>query len=323
MSDKPPVRTIFLCSGRLGIPIIDALRQDSRIQLLGIYSQVDKPVGRKKVIAPTVFTQHCLQQGLSVERVSSVNNPAFLEYLRTLDLDLLIVVSFGQLLKEEILSLPEFGCLNVHASLLPKYRGASPIASAILQGETETGVTFMKMDKGLDTGPIYQAFSLPIGPMENCGQLEWRLGNLAAAHLPTICWQVCRENLQFQPQKPTSAAIVRKISKTDGAIHWDKSASMIAKMVRAYTPWPKAYSFLPTSRGVKRIQITQAVAVGGNFGENTIPGQILPMQDVLGVACGSGCLKILRIVPEGRKEMNSADFLRGNPVTYGTVLSSE
>ncbi len=323
MLDNPPVRTIFLCSGRLGIPIIDALRQDPRIQLLEIGSQKDKPVGRKKTISPTIFARHCLRQNLPVERVGSVNEPSFLAHLHSLELDLLIVVSFGQLLKEPILALPKFGCLNVHASLLPKYRGASPIASAILQGEKESGITFMKMDKGLDTGPVYRSLPLRIGPLENCGQLEERLGNLAAAHLPSLCWQICRQGLQPEPQKTSADAIVRKISKSDGAIHWEKSAKLIAKMVRAYTPWPKAYSFLPTSRGVKRIQIIQAVAVEGNFGENTVPGQILPMREVLGVACGSGCLKILRLVPEGRTEMNSADFLRGNPVTYGTVLSPE
>ena len=187
MSDGSPVRTYFLGSGRLGIPMVDALLLDPRISLLGIGSQCDKPYGRKKVITPTQLCQHVMNRGLDVDRVSSVNSDDFLAKLRSLNLDLLVVVAFGQLLRPTLLGLPEFGCLNVHASLLPKYRGACPIASALLNGDTETGVCFMKMDKGLDTGPVYSLLRTRIDPLENAGQLEERLGRLAKPKKSGMC----------------------------------------------------------------------------------------------------------------------------------------
>jgi len=324
MSDGSPVRTYFLGSGRLGIPMVDALLLDPRISLLGIGSQCDKPYGRKKVITPTQLCQHVINRGLDVDRVSSVNSDDFLAKLRSLNLDLLVVVAFGQLLRPTLLGLPEFGCLNVHASLLPKYRGACPIASALLNGDTETGVCFMKMDKGLDTGPVYSLLRTRIDPLENAGQLEERLGRLAAEKIGDVCYQICRQKSQPVPQAASNESKVGKVCKDDGAVDWGKSALHISRMVRAYTPWPRVHTVIMTQRGEKKIQIVDAVPIDGNFGEQVLPGQILPMRrDILAVACGEGFLKILRLIPEGRKEMGADEFLRGNPIQPGIVLKGE
>jgi methionyl-tRNA formyltransferase len=324
MSDGNSVRTYFLGSGKLGIPILDAMLSDPRISLLGIGSQCDKPFGRRKVITPTALCQHTLDKGFEVDRVQSVNSEGFLSKLRALNLDLLIVVSFGQLLRPALLELPRFGCLNVHASLLPKYRGACPIASALLNGDEETGVCFMKMDKGLDTGPVYATLKTRIAPLENAGQLEERLGKLAAEKMADVCYQVCRLGIKAKTQKNTEESKVGKVCKSDGAVDWRQSALHVSRMVRAYTPWPRAHTVLTTQRGDKKIQITDAVPIEGNFGENVLPGQILPMRrDILAVACGEGFLKIMRLIPEGRKEMGADEFLRGNPIRPGTVLKGE
>ncbi len=324
MSDGKPVRTYFLGSGRLGIPVVDALLQDSRISLLGIGSQCDKPYGRRKIITPTQFCQHVLNRGLEVDRVPSVSSEEFLAKMRSLELDLLIVVAFGQLLRPALLGLPKFGCLNVHASLLPKYRGACPIASALLNGDSETGVCFMKMDKGLDTGPVYSMLKTRIDPLENAGQLEERLGRLAAEKIGDVCYQICRQGVQPEPQPAGFESKVGKVCKDDGAVDWGQSALRISRMVRAYTPWPRVHTVIITQRGEKKIQIVDAVPIDGNFGEQVLPGQILPMRrDILAVACGEGFLKILRLIPEGRKEMGADEFLRGNPIQPGIVLKGE
>ena len=180
-TSKSKVRVYFLSSGNLGVSILDSLQNDPTVELVGLGSQPDRPVGRKHVLTPTAFAQHALELGYQVDRIQSVNKPEFLEKLRDLGIEILLVVAFGQLLKRDLLALPPYGCLNVHASLLPTYRGACPINAAILNGDTKTGVTFMRMDAGLDTGPIYESVSLAINDTETTEQLEARLGRLAAA----------------------------------------------------------------------------------------------------------------------------------------------
>lgn len=322
MIESGPVRTYFLGSGRLGIPVLSALASDSRIELLGVGSQCDKPYGRRKVVTPTQLCRHALEAGFTVDRVDSVNSKAFLSRLSALDLDLLLVVSFGQILRQELLQLPRFGCLNVHASLLPKYRGAAPIAEALLNGDEETGVCFMKMDKGLDTGPVYETMYSKIDPLENAGQLEDRLGGLAAERVAELCYRICRQGLEARPQPAHLESKAGKVSKEDGQLDWELSAQRIARMIRAYNPWPRVHTIVGTQRGEKRIQIVEAVPIEGNFGDSVVPGQILPMRrDIFAVACGEGFLKILRLIPEGRKEMAADEFLRGNPLLPNGILS--
>lgn len=314
------VRIYYLSSGIIGAPILEALRRDSRIEVVGIGSQPDRPAGRRQQLSPTAFARYALDAGCAVERITSVNSPEFLAQMRELKVEILVVVAFGQLLRQDILELPPFGCLNVHASLLPKYRGASPIAAAILNGDERSGVTFMRMEAGLDTGPIYSSLELEIGADETAGELELRLGELAASGIGDVLWAVCRQGLQSVPQPAGITDKVRKISKNDGAVDWSKSAERIRNMVRAYTPWPKAYTYVPVQGKLRRIQITSATAVCDGPQAGQI-GQVLPdLSDELRIACGSGVLHIHRLIPEGRKEMSAADFLRGNPVMPGSIL---
>ena len=313
------IRVYYLSSGNLGIAILDALRQDEGIQLVGLGSQPDRPVGRKHLLSPTPFARHALEAGLEVDRVPSVNRPEFLEKLRDLGTEILLVVAFGQLLKQELLSLPPFGCLNVHASLLPRYRGACPINAAILHGDARTGVSFMRMERGLDTGPVYDKVELSIQETETTEELEARLGHLAASHIGSVLRRITREGLQPTPQPPTDEPNVRKIVKEDGAIPWTCSARHIFNMVRAYQPWPRAYTCVPVQGELRRIQITEATYSSGTpAGE---AGQVLPESGkALVIACGSGTLHIHRLIPDGKKEMCAADFLRGNPVMPGSIL---
>ncbi|MFA6815584.1 MAG: methionyl-tRNA formyltransferase [Lentisphaeria bacterium] len=323
MKDSAAVKVYFLGSGKLGIPVIDALLDDPRIEIMGVGSQPDQPVGRKLVITPTVFASHVLSKGLHVDRINSVNDECFYTKLTTLNVELLIVVAFGQLLKEKLLTLPQFGCLNVHASILPHFRGACPISSVILNNDDRTGVTFMRMDKGLDTGPIYQTLTTPVKTDENSGQLEARLARLAARKISDIVWQIARENLEARPQPYTDEPAVHKIRKKAGAVNWNYSASHIANMVRAYTPWPKVYATFPGKKGkLRRIQITEAHVIDETL-PDTLPGQVLqPLRNGIAIACSLGILKIIKLIPEGKSEMNADDYLRGHALPMGTILSS-
>ena len=315
-----PVRVYYLSSGLIGAPILDALRSDGRISLTGVGSQPDRPVGRKQVLTPTAFARFALEQGCEVERIRSVNTPEFHERLASSGTEVLLVVSFGQLLKAKLLELPPCGCVNIHASLLPRYRGACPINAAILNGDTQTGVSFMRMDVGLDTGPVYRTYTEPILPDDTTNVLEARLGRLSALHVGEMLWAIAREGLAGTPQPPTTAPNVRKITKDDGAVNWSQSARQISNMIRAYIPWPRAHTYVPVQGQLRRIQLLEA------FAEDAAPsagqaGTVLPgASDELCVLCGSGILHIHRLIPEGRKEMSAADFLRGNPVLPGSVL---
>jgi len=320
MNSNEPVRIYFLGSGKLGLPVLDALLADrQRLELCGVGSQLDKPVGRKQIITPTALASHALSLGLSVDRLKSVNDEAFLEKLREMRVEIVLVVAFGQLLKAPLLALPSCGCLNVHASLLPRYRGACPINSAILNGDAETGVAFMQMDKGLDTGAVYQTVKLPILPDDNTETLEARLSVLAAQHIGDVCWKIAREGLQAVPQPTASMPSVKKICKGDACVDWHFDAEKLSRMVRAYIPWPHLRTLVPDTDGkLKQLQILQAEVVEGD--DAARPGQVLEAKKALSVECGSHALRITRVIPEGKKEMDAAAFLRGNPLPLGTIL---
>lgn len=313
------VRVYYLSSGKLGTHILDALLQNDAIELVGIGSQPDRLAGRKHELKPTEFTRHALAKGCEVDRIKSVNTPEFLDKLRSLGTEILLVVAFGQLLKSDLLSLPTYGCVNVHASLLPKYRGACPIAAAILNGDEKTGVTFMRMDAGLDTGPVYETVFLDISATETAEQLEERLGKLASEHIGGVLWKIAREGMEPTPQPPATAPNVHKIAKTDGAISWTRSAKQIYNMIRAYQPWPGSYTSVQTKGQWRRIQITKATYSAAPTDKE--PGQIISTDGkTLAVACGSGTLFIHSLFPEGKKEMTVESFLSGNPVLPGSMM---
>jgi methionyl-tRNA formyltransferase len=320
MPENTPVRLYYLASGKLGIPIFDALRTHPKVSLLGVGSQPDRAAGRKQLLLATPVASHAEAQGFKVDRIASVNTPDFLDQLRRLDIELLVVASFGQLLKPELLSIPRVDCLNVHASLLPRFRGASPINMAILRGDDKTGVSFMRMEAGLDTGPVFCQYEIPIPEHENADNLEQRLGQLAADHIGDVIWRIAREGLQPTPQLDAAATYARKIKKHDGAIRWDLPAGQILRMILAYSPWPRVAAVVPAGKGPKRIQITDADVVDG-VTPVTRPGTVLAQgRDGLLVACGQNALRIQRLIPEGRAEMKADDFLRGNPIPNGTIL---
>ncbi len=312
-------------SGELGVPSLKRLGAASGISLVGAVTQPDRPQGRHRHLAPTPLGKAALELGLPVWKPDNVNTPESLEWLRGLNLDLLVVASYGQLLREPLLNLPRFGCLNLHASLLPKYRGAAPVQAAILAGDGETGVSFMKLDKGLDTGPVYEMVRMPLAGTETGAGLEEALAELAAGDVCACIHRICCEGLAPQPQQATGISLTRKLKKEHGRIDWRQSSPELLRHVRAYHPWPGSWFDLPTAHGPRRMLVTAAEAFQGEMPGSTAPGEVV-QADAHGwaVACGCGSgLRLVRVVPGGQREMDSAEFLRGCPVPVGIRLDGE
>ena len=297
-------------AGEIAVPVLRELSAAEEIQLCGIVTQPDRPAGRKNHLAATPLGAFADASGLTAERVSDVNAPEFIAKLLSISPDLVLVVSFGQLLKPELLALPRCGCLNLHASLLPRYRGASPIVQSLLNRDAETGVDLMRMEAGLDTGAVYRTWKYPLNGSEYADKLEIALGELAAANLVPALQEVVSSRLVPVPQDEEAATFCRKIKKRDGDIDWNAPAERIEAMVRAYRPWPGAVMKLISSRGEQTATILKAKTMAGPT--EGPPGRVLDVGNRrLIVSCGSGALEIEQLQPSGGKAMTAAAFLNG------------
>jgi len=323
MNQPPRVRVYYLASGALGIPALDVLAKSEKLELCGVGTQPDRPAGRRRQLQPTSVGAHADALGIPCQRVPNVNDEAFLNGLADLRPDVVVVASFGQLLKARLIDLAPHGCLNLHASLLPRHRGASPLQAAILAGDAETGISFMRIDAGLDTGPVYDQARTPIQPAETAGELETRLAELGAAQLVQVLGKIVTGELTAEAQPTEGITVARKIHKRDGRIDWSLSAMEIARRIRAYNPWPRADTTLPASRrGACRLQITAAEPTEPELPGT--PGTVLTVtKNEWVVACGAAALRILRVVPEGKAEMSAADFLRGARIAPGARLGQD
>lgn len=305
-------------------------------EVAGVVSQPDKAKGRKKELQPTEVKAAALTHGLTVYQPQKVRDPAFIKTLADLKPDVIVVAAFGQIIPGEILKMPRYGCLNVHASLLPKYRGAAPIQWAILDGEKETGVTIMKMGEGLDTGDMLMQESIEIAPDETGGSLFDKLSRLGGELLCETL-ELAEEGALVPEQQPETSPTeyARMITKADGRIDWQKEADVIERYVRGLNPWPSAY----TRFGGKMLKIWKASAAAdlcafesGQVKETAagpVPGEVLSFRcgesgslkgKAIPVACGRGTLLIEELQLEGKKKMSAEEFLRGRQVPAGTIL---
>ena len=324
MENQQRINIYFLGSGAIGIPALDTLMLARDIELTGVASQPDKPAGRRREPAATPLANFAQQRGLDVAKPETVNSSAFLDELRNLKPDIIVVVAFGQILKQEILELPPYGCLNVHASLLPKHRGASPITSTILAGDSYSGITFMRMAAGVDTGPVYDQFQTKLTNEETTGELETRLGYLAGGHITDCVRGIHRGKLKPQPQDEAAASCTEKLKKKDAEIDWSESAHLIERKIRAFYPHPKAFTRVLSGKKSVRLQITNACVRHSQPNGAEEPATILKAdnQELL-VQCGQGILEILQVVPEGKREMDAVEFLRGTSLQPGSKLGEE
>ena len=313
-------RIVFMGAGIFAVPILEALANSHDLTLAVAVTQPDRAAGRKRMLTPTPLGRYADAAGIPCERVQSVNTLEFLEHVAALEPDMIVVVSFGQILREPVLNLPALGCLNVHASLLPKYRGASPITTCVLNGDEVTGVTFMRMERGLDTGPIYEMHRMPVNPEMTSGELERELSVMAGMRICACIGRIARGEIQPRPQPEEGVSLAVKIRKSDGFVLWNEDAAVLERKVRAYHNWPSMAFRVPIRGRVISVKITKASATSFKA-PGAVPGKITAFADNrIMVSCGYGSLLLDRIVPEGKKEMSVADFLNGAHLSPGDLL---
>jgi len=297
------------------VPSLDALVESGRYRPLLVVSQPDRPRGRGQAVDPTPVRARALNLGIPTLTMTKETYAEGVEAVRAARPDAIIVVAFGLILRRDLLDMPEFGCINVHASLLPRHRGVSPIQAAILAGDEVTGCTTMRIDEGVDTGNILLRAETPIAPDDTAGTLTARLAGLGAGLLLRTLDGVFDGSVHEVVQDNALATVTKKIRKHHGLIDWTRSAVELERRVRAMTPWPSAYSFLNGRR-----LLIDAVAVAPQA-TNAAPGTVVSLEPLV-VACGEGALDIRMLRPEGRRSMPPRAFRAGNPLEMGEVFST-
>jgi methionyl-tRNA formyltransferase len=312
-----PLRVLFMGTAELSCDSLRGLLESPGFQVVAAVTQPDRPKGRDLKLQPSPVKVLGLRAKLPVLQPERARSEEFLEELRALQPDLIVVAAYGQILPVSILELPRFGCLNVHTSLLPGYRGAAPIQWAILNGDTETGVTIMKMDVGLDTGAIVTQATTPIHPEDNAETLHDRLARMGAELLLRTIPDYVAGKLPPRPQPTEGVSYAPKIQKQDGHIDWNQPARAIWNRVRGLAPWPGAFSYLPGQPQPHLLKIWQAEAV-----ERAGPSSEVLQADKAGivVGCGREALRILMLQREGGRRLQAHEFLAGHPLLPGQRL---
>ena len=302
-----PLRLVFMGTPELAAVCLDALLRAPAIQVAGVVTQPDRPKGRDLKLTPPPVKELALRHQLPILQPTKARDEQFFPQLAAWQPELIAVAAFGQILPQPILDLPKFGCLNIHTSLLPKYRGAAPIQTAILNGDTETGVTIMRMDIGLDTGAIVSVERTPIDAADNAQTLHDRLAKLGAALLVKTIPDYVAGRITPLPQPAESASHCAKIKKQDGAIDWKLPSQTLWNRVRAFTPWPGAFTHFTTQAKPFLLKIWEAEPAAGAG----LPGEILKAdKHGIVVACGSGAVCITELQKPGAKRMAAGDFVR-------------
>jgi len=314
-----PLRIIFFGTAELACPSLSALAQTRAIEVAAVVTQPDRPQGRKLNLQPSSVKILATQKKLPALQPERARDEGFLQELAQLRPDLIVVAAYGQILPRQILELPRFGCLNVHASLLPKYRGAAPIQWAILNDERETGVTIMKMDEGLDTGDILSQQSTPIAADDDAQTLHHQLGAIGADLLVKTIPDFVADKLVARKQPDEGASYARKLTKEDGRLDWTLPARALWNRVRAFVPWPGAYAFVPAEPKPQLLKIWHAEVAEQSSGA---PAEILDVgKNGIVVACGQQSLRILVLQREGGKRLDAAEFVAGRPLRPGQRLN--
>ncbi len=313
-SCSSPLRLVFAGTPDFAAAALRALTQSPH-EIVGVYTQPDRPAGRGRKLTPGPVKQVALEHGFPVLQPESLKTPQALEQLRALDADVMVVAAYGLILPPEVLSLPRCGCLNIHASLLPRWRGAAPIQRAILAGDKETGITIMQMDRGLDTGPMLLKLTCPIVNDDTAASLHDRLAHLGAEAIVAALDQL--SELTPVPQDETEASYAAKLTKQEAIIDWQHPAEVLDRQIRAFNPWPVAQT------SVKGQTLRIWAAQPRSDDNQASPGTVIQCdKQGIDVSCGRGVLRLTQLQPAGSKSMDVAAFLNGRPdwLTPGTQL---
>jgi len=311
------MRVVFFGSASIGFPLLEALLVSPDDDVVAVVTQPDRPVGRKLKLTACPVKEVALEKGLNVLCPEKVGSAESVEALQELNADLFVVVAYGQYIPSAVLELPPNGLINLHPSLLPKYRGASPIQWALANGDDLTGVTILYVSKKMDSGDIILQREVPICPEDNAATLEPVLAQAGAELLMKAVEQIRSGTVTAQPQNDAEATEVCKLTKEDGRINWNLSAVVLNNRIRAFISWPGCFCNVPVRSDMQRLKVLAARVEEGN-GK---PGEVLESEgEGPLVATGNGALRLLSVQPAGKKVMDGPAYLRGYPLEPGTCL---
>lgn len=309
-----PWRVVFMGTAELACASLEALTRREGFEVVGVVTQPDKPQGRSMQPQPPPVKATATALGLPVFQPLKLRLETAVQTVAQWRPEVIVVAAYGQILPPSVLALPRFGCVNVHASLLPRYRGAAPIQWAIINGDPQTGVTIMRMDEGLDTGAILTQRAIPIGPEDNAQTLHDRLARLGAQVLVETLPEYVAGRIQPRDQPSEGMVYARKITKEDGRLDWTMAAGQLGLRIRAFTPWPSAYTLVPALPKPYLLKIWEVEEVAGNGPPGTI---LTGGEHDLIVACGTNALRVLSLQKEGKKRMSVREFLAGHELGPG------
>jgi methionyl-tRNA formyltransferase len=308
-------KLIFMGTPQFAVPTLQALIEKGH-EILAVVTQPDRPKGRGRKLIPSPVKELAAAHQIKVLQPQNVSDEHFCDQIRQMEPDTAIVVAFGQILKKNLLTIPGWGVINIHASLLPKYRGAAPIPWAILNDESKTGLTVMRMDEGLDTGPILFQKEVPILEDETAGQLHDRLSELAGKLIVEALTHMAKTHVKEIPQDESLASYASKIEKRDSLVDWKQPAMKISCLIRALDPRPGAYTLLEG----KQVKLFSATVVDRS-GLDGVPGRVVKnTREAIHVGTGQGIIGIREIQYPGKRRLSIPDFLRGFPLPEGTLL---
>lgn len=318
------MRILFMGTPEFAVPSLEALAKSGH-EIIGVVTQPDRPKGRGQKLTPSPVKVVALDAGVIVYQPEKIKTPEFVEQLKSLSPDLIVVVAFGQLLSKEILEIPKYGCINVHASLLPQYRGAAPIHWAVINGETETGITIMQMDEGLDSGDSIISGAIPIEPEDTTGIIHDRLTQLGAQLLVKAVGMISNGTAVKTPQNHEKATYAPLLTKATEKIDWSQAPREVCNLVRGLNPWPGAYTTLGDK--VLKIWLAQLCDVSAIAGlppaiSDTAAGEVVGRVPGAGfaVAAGGGYVVVTDVQLQGSKKLKAEEFMRGHNINKGIRL---
>lgn len=311
------MRIVFMGTPDFAVGSLQALCESGKHEILAVVTQPDRPKGRGNKLLQTPVKEYALEQGLTVYQPQKVKTPEFVELLHELQPELIVVAAFGQFLSKEILELPKYGCINVHASLLPKYRGAAPIQYAIIKGEKESGVTIMQMDIGMDTGAMLDKVVVPIEENTTMGELHDALREQGATLVLQVIDKIAAGTAVAEPQDDAQATYATLLDRSMEHIDWSKTAQEVHNLIRGFNPAPSTFTKLPNGKSLKiwgsKMTDKSSAAAAGTVIETG--------KHSFFVACGEGVLEITEVQPESKKRMPAQVFLNGRGVQEGDLLA--
>jgi methionyl-tRNA formyltransferase len=305
------MRIVFIGTGEIGVPVLRSLLDSQEHQLVGIVTQPDKPVGREQRIEAPPIKAALAGRSLPILQPARIKREEAVAEIHALAPDVIVVMAYGQILPRSVLEIPRVACLNLHASLLPRHRGAAPIQAAIMAGDRESGITVMYMDEGLDTGDILLQSRLELAADETGGSLHDRLAQIAPKALEEALTSLAGGDAPRSPQDSSLATYAPKLEREHGRIDWTESATVIEREIRAFNPWPGAFTLLRSEAGTERkLKVFSARLIDAAKGT---PGEVLRTDGAITIAAKDGALSLGEVQLEGKRRMKADEFLRGHP----------